>query len=238
MPLRHLSKALASFGAADSLSALLVRLGILRGTPHDPTDNVAFTIALIALAAKTARSDGTVTEDEVEAFRRIVEVPPDQAEHVRRLFDLAKQDVAGFETYARQIGHMLRDNHDLRHDVLEGLFFIAAADGAFHRLEEAYLRKVAELLRIPPAEYGWVRSLFVADGSSPYELLGLTPAASDGEIKARHREIVREIHPDRLIGRGLAPEFVAASARRLAAVNAAFDTIMAERSTRQKLLPA
>lgn len=232
MPLRSLSSYLTGLAQSESLSAFLVRLGILRGTPDDPTDSVTFTIALVALSAKVARSDGAVTRDEVEAFRRIVEVPADQEPSVRRLFDLAKQDTAGFETYARQVGHLLRDSPKLRHDVLESLFFIAASDGAFHELEEVYLRRVAELLQVPPAEYGWVRSLFVEDVASPYELLGLTPAASDAELKARHREIVREIHPDRLGGRGLAADFVAAAERRLAAVNAAYDTIMAERAQR------
>lgn len=232
MPLRHLAKAVSAIGRTDSLGALLVRLGILRGTPHDPTDNVAFTIALIALAAKAARSDGAVTEDEVAAFRRIVEVPATEEANVRRLFDLAKQDVAGFETYARQVGHILRDAPKLRQDVLQGLFFIAAADGAFHKLEEAYLRRVAGLLGIGPAEYGWIRSHHVADVASPYELLGLAPDVEDAELKARHREIVREIHPDRLAGRGLSADFIAAAERRLAAVNDALDVIMAERGRR------
>jgi DnaJ like chaperone protein len=74
-----------------------------------------------------------------------------------------------------------------------------------------------------------VRSLFVRDGQSPYELLGLSPASTDDEIRARHRQIARENHPDRLIGRGLSAEFIAAAERHLAAVNAAFDIIARER---------
>lgn len=238
MPLRALARSLAALAQSDSVASLLVRLGILRGTADDPTDNVAFTIALIALSAKVARSDGAVTRPEEEAFARIVVVPPDERVNVRRLFDLAKRDVAGFETYARQIGHMLRDSHALRHDVLEALFHIAAADGTFHELEEAYLRKVASLLDIPPTEYGWVRSQFVTDTVSPYELLGLTPAASDAELKARHRDIVRDTHPDRLAGRGLTPDFIAAAERRLASVNAAYDAITKERDKQGRRLAA
>lgn len=238
MPLRTLARTLAALAQSDSVASLLVRLGILRGTDDDPTDNVAFTIALVALSAKLARSDGAVTRPEEEVFARIVVVPPGERANVRRLFDLAKRDVAGFETYARQIGHMLRDRRTVRHDVLEALFHIAAADGTFHELEEVYLRRVAVLLDIPTAEYGWVRSQFVTDASSPYELLGLTPASTDAELKARHREIVRDTHPDRLVGRGLTPAFIAAAERRLAAVNAAYDVITREREKQGRRLEA
>jgi len=229
MPLRAaISKALAGMTLSESVGALLTRLGILRGT-ESGASSVAFTVALIALAAKLARSDGAVSIGEFEAFKRIVELPEGEEANVRRLFDLAKQDVAGYETYARQVGLLLKDEPDIRHDVLEALFLVAASDGALHEKELTYLETVSRLIGIPQSEFHYVRSLFVRDGQSPYELLGLTPAASNDEIKARHRQIVREHHPDRLVGRGLSSEFVAAAERHVAAVNAAFDAISAER---------
>ena len=229
LPWLSLSKIVAALKQSDSVGALLVRLGILRGTPDDPTDTVTFTIALIALAAKIARSDGVATRDEYEAFKRIIDVSPGEEENVRRLFDLAKRDVAGYETYARQIGWLLRDDAALRREVLEGLFFVAAADRILHAREEAHLKRVAEHLRLSPSEYGYVRSLFFADAMTPWEILGLTPDAADDDVKAHYRRLVRETHPDRLMGRGLSADFIAAGERRLTAINVAYDTIMTER---------
>ena len=40
-----------------------------------PENDVAFTIGVIALSAKMAKADGTVTSDEISAFRDIIKVP-------------------------------------------------------------------------------------------------------------------------------------------------------------------
>ena len=56
-------------------------------------------------AASTARC----RDDEVEAFRYFFQVPPGEEKNVERFFDLAKRDVAGFETYARQVAALFPD---------------------------------------------------------------------------------------------------------------------------------
>ena len=232
---QRMTTAATNAATSGPLSAVLHALSIGGRAPdgdaHNkgPQHDVRFTIALIALCAKMARSDGAVTLDEVEAFKRVVEIPPGEAEHVRRLFDLAKKDIAGFESYARQIGKLLDGEPQLRRDVLEGLFVIAAADGILHEKEDVFLTTVARHMHIPATELKFIRSLFVKDAATPYELLDLTPAATNAEIKSRHRELVLDNHPDRLLGRGVPPEFVSIAERKLAAINAAFDTIARER---------
>src|SRR5690606_26449796 len=64
---------------------------------------VAFSIALIALSAKMAKAGGIVTQDEVSAFHDIFSVPREEMRHVSGLYTRAKQHVAGFEAYARQM---------------------------------------------------------------------------------------------------------------------------------------
>ncbi len=116
---------------------------------------VVFTIAIIALGAKMAKADGVVTRDEEEAFKRIFRVPPSEEANVRRIFNLARQDTAGFEAYAKQIARLFRGNPAILEDVLDGLFEIAKADGVLHPGELAFLERVAEIfgftpVRIPP----------------------------------------------------------------------------------------
>ncbi|HRD77379.1 MAG TPA: TerB family tellurite resistance protein [Hyphomicrobiaceae bacterium] len=194
------------------------------------TGHVAFTIAVIALLAKMARSDGVVVDAEVKAFNEVMRVPAEEARNVQRVFDLAKRDTAGFESYANQIARAAASDRRLLQHVVEGLLNVAAADGILHPSEDAYLAEVARRFAFTPSQYHHIRSRFVAAGiDSPYAVLGIEPTASDDEIKRRYRELVAKDHPDKLIGRGVPEELVLIATRKLAAINAAYDRIVKER---------
>ncbi|HSZ73181.1 MAG TPA: TerB family tellurite resistance protein, partial [Rhizomicrobium sp.] len=130
---------------------------------------VAFTIAMIALAAKMAKADGVVTENEIEAFERIFRVPPNEEASFRRIFNLARQDTAGYEAYAGQVARMFRGNPAMLEDILDGLFEIAKADGVLHPGEAAFLERVADIFGFAPNEFRRIRaSHFGVDMADPY----------------------------------------------------------------------
>src|ERR1700722_11481741 len=79
---------------------------------------VVFTIAVIALAGKMAKADGIGTEQECAIFLKVSSVPPLEENNVRRVFNLARQDVAGFEVYAGQIAKLFMGNTALLGDGL------------------------------------------------------------------------------------------------------------------------
>lgn len=194
--------------------------------------DIVFTTGLVALAAKMAKSDGVVVGSEVEAFGRIVQVAPSEQAGVTRLFDLAKHTSDGFEAYARQLANAFKEDPALLEDVLDGLFHIAKADGALHEREAAYLHAVAAIFGFDDAAFGRIAARHVRLPDDPYLVLGLDPSASETEIRTRYRQLVVESHPDRHIARGMPPEAVAITTRRLAAINAAYDRIARERSLR------
>ena len=89
--------------------------------------------------------------------RRSFQASPSEADNVERVFNLAKQDVAGYEAYADEIAKLLKDDRKLLQDVLEGLMHVAAADGVLHPQEDAYpvgcrhaLRLLAERVPLLP----------------------------------------------------------------------------------------
>jgi DnaJ like chaperone protein len=203
-----------------------------RAEAADGSDpGVAFTIAMIALSAKMAKADGVVTEAEIEAFDRIFRVPPEEQITVRRFFDLARQDTAGYETYAGQIARLYADKPAVLEDILDGLFEIAKADGVLHPGEGAFLERVADIFGFSPGEFRRIRaSHFEPDAADPYVVLGVAYDASDEEIKRTYRLLVRENHPDSLIARGVPEEFVRIATDKLAAINGAYEKIQAERA--------
>lgn len=195
--------------------------------PKPVQETAAFSAAVIALAAKMAKADGVAVHVECQTFERFLEPAPEEVMHIRRLYELASQDTAGFESYAERIGRMLRSEPELKVSVLECLLMIACADGVLHPAEEAFLRRVGEAFGISCDEFKRIRAPFVRDLTNPYEVLGLAPAAPPQEVRARYIALVQRYHPDRLTARGAQPALVKAATVKLAAINAAYEAIMA-----------
>ncbi|MEH7827061.1 molecular chaperone DjiA [Gemmobacter denitrificans] len=219
-------EAITALVQGESLATVFDRL---RNPPEScPERTVAFTIAVIALGAKMAKADGEVTRNEVSAFRQVFHVPPEEEAHAARVFNLARQDVAGFDAYARKIRAMFQGDAAVLQDLLEGLFHISVADGHYHPREDAFLTEVAEIFGISDACFRAIRARHVPDApKSPHDVLGIRPDATVEEARSAWKALVRENHPDRLVARGVPPEAVELAQDRLVAVNAAWEEIAA-----------
>lgn len=193
--------------------------------PKPAHQTAAFSAAVIALAAKMAKADGVAVRIECETFERFFEPAPHELPRIRRLYNLASQDTAGFEAYAASIARMLDAEPDLKINVLECLLMIACADGVLHPAEEAFLRTVGETFGVSCERFRKIRARFVQDMSDPYHVLGVDPAASPQEIRARYLELVRRFHPDHLTARGAQAALIKAATVKLAAINAAYELI-------------
>ena len=195
--------------------------------------DAAFTLALIALSAKMAVSDGVVTASEIRAFKKTVEIPGGAEAQVDKLFALAQRDVAGYEAYARKIRRFFFDTPETLEHVLDGLFFIAAADGMIHEDELEYLRRVSDIFGFDAARFEQIAAqhVYLDDGTDPYMVLGLMPGADKDEVRRVYRRLVAEHHPDRLIARGVPEELIGVATARMAAINHAYAQI-----TRPKLI--
>lgn len=204
-----------------------------RTEPADATKSIAFTIAVIALGAKMAKADGAVTRIEIDAFKRVFRVPPDEVANVAKVFDQARRDSRGFEPYARQIAGMFADTPEVLEELLYCLVYIARADGAIHPDEDAYLRAVADIFGLDDAAFERVTAIREKPGEAdPYKVLGVDRKISDEALKSSYRKLVRENHPDRLMSEGMPEEFVELANQKLAAINAAYDMVAAERGLR------
>lgn len=206
--------------APDSLLAM-------RAKYRQRRDEAAFSTALIALSAKMAKADGTVTADEVRAFTDFFTFPPQETKKVEMLFNMARQDVAGFDAYLFKVVKLF--NHSSRSlvDVLDCLFHIALADGIAHPRELELLERAAHVFNISAASYQKIKSLHLGiAGDDPFTILGLAPDANREEARRQYHRLVKKYHPDVVTGRGVPVHLVRIAEDRMAAINNAYEKII------------
>ena len=218
---KRISDALAVLAQGEGLSAVFEKLR----TPPERT--IGFTIAVIALGAKMAKADGLVTRNEVTAFRQVFHIPASETQNAARVFDLARRDVAGFDLYAARIRDMFGEGHQALVDLLEGLFYVAVADGRYHPNENVFLEEVARIFGVQSRDFVNMRARFVPDENpDPYCVLGIEPNADTETVRQAWRALVREYHPDRMIARGVPEEAVKLAEKRLIQANWAYEKIL------------
>lgn len=205
-------------------------------TTTDSDDNfreMAFTFAVIALAAKLAAADGNPTREEFIVFREVFPMPASEHEKIRRLFGMALRDDAKAADHARRIATLFPParHRALLCDVLSRLFRVATADGNMHPREQALLFEVAQAFHVGRRAFmRLLRQHMVESGEDdPYAVLGVEAAWSDGDIRRAYMRLMREYHPDSVQARGGSADAVLIAGRQVAQLNAAYNAIRSER---------
>jgi DnaJ like chaperone protein len=196
-----------------------------------------FAISVIVLSAKLAKADGPVKRQEIDAFKAMFRIPPENLREVGEMFDQARQDSDGWEPFADRLGEAFADNRAMLEDVLAALFYIARSDGPITRGELPVLQGIH--LRFGLDAASWDRAKGGGQQGSrveqqqktddAYVVLGVAPTATDEEVRLAWRKLMRENHPDSLAARGVPQEFVARATQKVAEINAAWDRVKRQR---------
>jgi len=196
-----------------------------------------FAISVIVLSAKLAKADGPVKRAEIDAFKAMFRIPPENLREVGEMFDRAREDHQGWEPFAERLGEAFADNRAMLEDVLAALFYIAKSDGPITRGELPILQGVH--LRFGLDSTAWDRAKGGGQGGSrveqqkqtddAYLLLGISATASDEDVRLAWRKLMRENHPDSLASRGVPQDFIERATRKVAEINAAWDRIKRQR---------
>ncbi len=244
-PLGALLGAVAGHGLIDRRRTRAAESG---GAAVEADDaGVVFSLGVIALAAKVAKADGAVTRDEIRIFQRLFPFDAGERSRVAQLYNEARRSADGFEAYAGQVRGALAAEPELLAEVVDALYAIAAADGELHPAEERMIAQIGAIFGLGQGEMASLRARHASgwrsgrrgaangsgrDAADAYAVLGVEPGVSDTELRAAHRKLVLAYHPDRLVSKGLPEEFLELANDRLAAINAAYDTVTRERRAR------
>ena len=197
-----------------------------------------FAIALTSLAAKVAKADGRVTQEEIQAFdtflRNSMHMSVEERKYAAEVFNEARHSPSPAADFARQVRGLLRGQPDRLRDIITILLAIALADGHYHPREEEMILGIAREMGLSQADYQSCRATFMAARGepevSPYEVLGVSPSASDDEVRKAHRRLVREYHPDVAKAKGLPDDFLDFAHEKMSAINEAWSRVKKERN--------
>lgn len=191
----------------------------------------AFLVAMISLAAKVAKADGRVTEQEVRSFdgflRDRLGMSVEDRRVAARLFNEARDSQVPAEEFARQVRVLIGHQPDRLRDLVALLMSVATADGQMAPAEDRVLRSIARELGLSARDYEEAVAMFDPHRSidASYAVLGVTRDATDDEVKKAYRRLAREYHPDVVANKGMGEDFQKFADEKMRAVNGAYDAV-------------
>lgn len=220
--------------------AIFLFMNVQIGSNRKKQANVNEAKFLVSLLAKVAKSDGRVSELEARLITQVLDDLSQKVsgvrEYLKEVYNSQKENVDNAYETARNYKRAFNLNYDTCVARLTFFLNLAYIDGEFNKSEQDVIRNIAygfgidketldEIIYKFDSFYG---SRFGADHdemsqeNDAFEVLGLSKNASLDEIKARYKELVRQYHPDILMGRGESKEVIERSTKKLQEINEAY----------------
>lgn len=223
--------------------AIFLFMNVQIGNNRKKQANVNEAKFLVSLLAKVAKSDGRVSELEARLITQVLDDLSQKVsgvsgvrEYLKEVYNSQKENVDNAYETARNYKRAFNLNYDTCVARLTFFLNLAYIDGEFNKSEQDVIRNIAygfgidketldEIIYKFDSFYG---SRFGADHdemsqeNDAFEVLGLSKNASLDEIKARYKELVRQYHPDILMGRGESKEVIERSTKKLQEINEAY----------------
>ena len=193
----------------------------------------AYFVALFSMLGKLAKADGTVTEAEGRAFKSMLSQMPlnhEQRQFAINIYNEAKRSPYSIEDFAHQFSQITAGRAEIHTQMIDMLYQIAAVDQHLHENEEAAIRSVSRILGLSDSQVDGIKAKYFQDTGSHYEVLGISPSASDEDVRKAYRELAREYHPDTVVSKGLPEEFVNFAKKRFQEIQASYEAIKQERN--------
>ncbi len=187
----------------------------------------SFLLSLLVLSAAVMKADGKVMKSELEYVKAFLRRNfGDQA--VREALPILKE-LLSREVDIDGVSRQIADNMPLEHRIqlLHYLCGIAMADGVHLPSELDILKRIAGGLDIPSRESSSVFSMFGPSIEDAYSVLGISPSATDEEVKKAYRVMAMKHHPDRVSALG--EDVRKAAEERFKSIADAYDRIRKER---------
>lgn len=174
-----------------------------------------FLESTFAVMGAVCKADGAVSRDEIrvaESMFARLNLSSEQRQSAMAAFSRGK--AAGFDLDAEvaTFARAARGHRPILVMFLQIQCAAIAADGNVHPAEHQMLVRVARGIGLSEADVAQLEALLRtgSPGPSPqhklddaYAALGISPSATDAEVKQAYRRLMSQNHPDKLAGKGL-----------------------------------
>jgi len=185
-----------------------------------------FALSLIVLSAKLSKADGQVSKEELIAVKDKLKIPENEIDQVGKIFNKAKNESTGYKPYAEQIAQIYKGNLNVLEEVINILFYIAEADGNISQSELVMIEDIARIFGLSGSQFNSLKeSRKSSDKLNPYIVLESNPDDSLNEIRKRYIKLSKEHHPDLLLSKGVPPEVIEESKKKMRSINSAWDKV-------------
>ena len=185
-----------------------------------------FALSLIVLSAKLSKADGQVSKEELVAVKDKLKIPENEIDQVGKIFNKAKEESTGYESYAKQIAQIYKGNLNVLEEVINILFYIAEADGNVSNAELRMIEHIAQIFGLNEIQINSIKeSRKSSDKLNPYIVLESKPDDDIQIIRKRYLKLSKEHHTDLLINKGVPQEVIEESKRKMRVINVAWDQV-------------
>ena len=157
-----------------------------------------FSASLLVLLAAVMKADGKVVRSELDYVKNyLVQSLGSQRakEAMLMLRDILKQNIPAKDV-SIQVGHYL--DYPSRLQLLHLLYGLSGADKILHPKELEMIDLIGRYMGVTDQDRQSIRAMFMPDTDAAYRILGITPAATDEEVKKAYHKMAIEYHPDKV----------------------------------------
>lgn len=200
-----------------------------------------FLDSTFAVMGALCKADGAVSRDEIKAAQALFErlhLSPEQRESAKEAFERGKAPDFALDAEVRKLARLCRGRGPMLQTFLQLQLTAIAANGVVDPAEHEMLVRVARGLGLSENDVARLESLLRAStsGSSgkeqlndAYAALGVSPSASDAQVKRAYRRLMSENHPDKLASKGLPENMREVAEEKTREIAAAYERIKVAR---------
>ncbi len=194
---------------------------------NSTTQRGDFILTFLVLSAAVMKADKVVKKSELDFVKKFLMTnfgEQQTLEALKILKDLLEKDIP-LDEVCMQIRRNM--NNPLKLQVIHYLYGIAAADGEIHKDEINIIEQISIKIGLTIREHNSVKSMFVKETDSAYEILGITKESSNDDIKKAYRNMAIKHHPDKVANMG--DDIQNAAKAKFQTINEAYERIKKER---------